>query len=428
VRDVTAVILGGGRGTRLYPLTLERAKPAVGFAGKYRLIDIPISNCINSGVKRVFVLTQFLSASLHRHIMQTYQFDTFTDGFVDILAAEQTPQSADWYQGTADAVRATLNHTTYYEFEQMLVLSGDHLYRMDYRELVRFHRAHKADITLCVHPVSRGEAPRMGLLRVNEERCVEEFVEKPSDDRVNRRFIAPTSLVESMQLPREDAYCLGSMGVYLFEPTALRTALADAGQTDFGGEVIPSSIGRFRIMAYPFAGYWQDIGTVGSFFESNLALARRDPSFKLYEPGWPIYTRTRSLPPSRVIGSEIRDSLLVEGSDIVGATIQDSIVGMRSVVRENTILTEVVMLGADYYDGEPLLGSAGHVPRDMPPLGVGKGCVIERAIIDKNTRIGDGVIIKRKDGAEEYRGETHWVRDGITVIPKGAVIPPGTVV
>lgn len=426
MRGVTAVILGGGRGTRLYPLTLERAKPAVGFAGKYRLIDIPISNCINSGVKRVFVLTQFLSASLHRHIMQTYQFDTFTDGFVDILAAEQTPQRADWYQGTADAVRATLNHTTYYEFEQMLVLSGDHLYRMDYRELIRFHRANRADITLCVHPVMQDEAPRMGLLRVNDEYGVDEFVEKPNDETVIRRFVAPASLLEPMGLSPSDGYCLGSMGVYVFEPGVLTEALAESAQTDFGREVIPSSIGRFRVAAYPFAGYWKDIGTIGAFFESNLALAHRDPSFKLYEPGWPIYTRTRSLPPSRVIGSEIRDSLLVEGSDIVGATIQDCIVGMRSVVREDTVLKEAVMLGADYYDGEPLLGSTGHVPKDMSPLGVGRSCTIERAIIDKNARIGDGVIIRRKDGAEEFRGETYWVRDGITVIPKGTVIAPGT--
>jgi glucose-1-phosphate adenylyltransferase len=425
MRDVTAVILGGGRGTRLYPLTLERAKPAVGFAGKYRLIDIPISNCINSGIKRVFVLTQFLSASLHRHIMQTYQFDTFTDGFVDILAAEQTPQRADWYQGTADAVRATLNHTTYYEYSQMLVLSGDHLYRMDYGDLIDFHRANRADITLCVHPVLRDDAPRMGLLRVNEEHVVEEFFEKPHDKAVIRRFVAPASLVESMRLPQSTGYCLGSMGVYVFEPEVLTQALGGQAQTDFGGEVIPSSIGRFRVMAYPFLGYWKDIGTVGSFFTANLALTHRDPSFRLYEPGWPIYTRTRSLPPSRVIGSEIRDSLLVEGSDIVGATIADSIVGMRSVVREGSRLREVVMLGADYYDGEPLLGSSVQSPSGIPPLGIGRGCVIERAIIDKNVRMGEGVIIRRKEGAEERRCETHWIRDGITVVPKGTVIPAG---
>ncbi len=426
MRDVTAVILGGGRGTRLYPLTLERAKPAVGFAGKYRLIDIPISNCINSGVKRVFVLTQFLSASLHRHIMQTYQFDTFTDGFVDILAAEQTPQREDWYQGTADAVRATLNHTTYYEFSQMLVLSGDHLYRMNYADLVEFHRKRRADITLCVNPVRHHEAPRMGLLRVNEEYEVTDFVEKPQDREVIRRFTAPGSLLEAMEVDRGREHCLGSMGVYVFEPEALVRALGDEAHTDFGKEVIPSSIGRLRVIAYPHTGYWKDIGTVGSFFEANIALAHQSPPFTLYQPGWPIYTRTRSLPPSRVIRSEIRDSLLVEGSDIVGATIVDSIVGMRSEIREGSTLKGVVMLGADFYEGEALLGSSSQPSTDRPPLGIGRNCRIERAIIDKNVRIGNGVVIEAKERAHDCERETHWIRDGITVIPKGTVIPHGT--
>jgi glucose-1-phosphate adenylyltransferase len=428
VREVTAVVLGGGRGTRLYPLTLQRAKPAVGFAGKYRLIDIPMSNCIGSGINRVFVLTQFMSASLHRHIMQTYQFDTFTDGFVDILAAEQTPQGDAWFQGTADAVRATLNHTTYYEFQQMLILSGDHLYRMDYGELIGFHRESKAHITLCVHPVPRSESSRMGILKVDASGAVEEFVEKPQEQEVIDRFAAPDRVIDSHGLDPGEEWCLASMGVYVFEPEILVQALADEDQTDFGNEVIPSAIGRYRVMAYPFVGYWQDIGTVGTFFEANIALAHRDPPFGLYEPGWPIYTRTRSLPPSRVIGSEIRDSLLVEGSDIVGATIEDSIVGMRSIVRTGTHLREVVLLGADFYEGEELLGSSVQPAGDIPPLGIGRNCRIERAIVDKNARIGDNVVIRRKESAQEREGPQYWIRDGITVIPKGTVIPSGTVI
>ena len=423
---VTAIILGGGRGTRLFPLTLERAKPAVGFAGKYRLIDIPISNCINSRIKRVFVLTQFMSASLHRHIMQTYQFDTFTDGFVDILAAQQTPKGSDWFQGTADAVRATLNHTTYFESEQTLILSGDHLYRMDYADLIKFHRDNQADITICVYPVPRDEAPRMGLLKTDASGVVEEFVEKPDDPAVVEQFRAPQGVFESRGLTVDSDRFLASMGVYVFEPRVLTEALANEEQTDFGKEIIPSAIGRYRVAAYPFTGYWMDIGTIGSFFEANISLAQPNPPFQLYEPRLPIYTRTRSLPPSRIIHSEIRDSLLVEGSDITGARIADSVIGMRSVVKEDTRLDEVVMLGADFYEGERLLSVSRQPAGDLPPLGIGERCIIERAIIDKNARIGDRVVIRAKPHAEDFQGDNYWIRDGITIIPRGAVVPSDT--
>jgi len=425
--DVTAIILGGGRGTRLYPLTLHRAKPAVGFAGKYRLIDITISNCINSGIKRVFVLTQFMSASLHRHIMQTYQFDTFTDGFIDILAAEQTPHGSDWFQGTADAVRATMIHTTYFKSDQMLILSGDHFYRMDYSRLIHHHRESKADVTLCVYPVTREEAPRMGLLKVDREGAVAEFVEKPHDPEVIDRFLAPERLFEIEGNGIGSERCLASMGVYVFEPDILVDMLDKPDQQDFGKEVIPLAIGKHRVMAYPFTDYWRDIGTIGAFFEANINLAHSDPPFRLYQPGFPIYTRTRSLPPSRIIRSEIRDSLLVEGSDIIGARISNSIVGMRSIIGEETSMDEVVMLGADYYEGFPLISASGLPAEDLPPLGIGKNCTIERAIIDKNVRIGDGVTIGRRKGVEEVTEELYWVRDGVTIIPKGTVIPAGTV-
>ncbi len=428
MRDVTAIILGGGRGTRLFPLTLERSKPAVSFVGKYRLIDIPISNCINSDIKRVFVLTQFLSASLHRHIMQTYNFDVFSDGFVDILAAEQTPQGEGWFQGTADAVRATLNHTTYYDSEQMLILSGDHLYRMDYRKLIATHRESRADITLCVFPCNREEAPRMGLLKVNEQGEVGEFVEKPQDPEVIARFGAPQRLFEDRGLASEEDRCLASMGIYVFEPRILLESLADNDQTDFGREVIPSAIGKYRVMAYPFVDYWQDIGTIGSFYEANIALAQAHSDFPLYLPGWPIYTRTRSLPPSRIIGSEIKDSLVVEGSDIQGASITDSIIGVRSNVREGSRLHDVVMFGADFFDGEQLLTRPRWSKGVPPPLGIGRNCLIERAIIDKNARIGDGVVIRARPDAANAENEFCWMRDGITIVPKGTFIPPGTVI
>ena len=426
MKNVVGIILGGGQGTRLFPLTLVRAKPAVGFAGKYRLIDIPISNCINSGIKRVFVLTQFLSTSLHRHIMQTYQFDKFSDGFVDILAAEQTPQRSDWFQGTADAVRATLKHTTYYRSEQMVILSGDHLYRMNYADLVRFHRENHADITLCVYPITPDEAPRMGLIRVDASGVVSEFAEKPKDPAVINRFSVPPGLFDSKGVTFRPGQCMASMGIYVFQPDVLIEVLSDSRKTDFGKEIIPSALSRFRVRAFPFSDYWRDIGTIGAFFKENIALAHREAPFQLYSPGWPIYTRTRPLPPARVIGSEIRDSLLVEGSDIVGACIADSIVGMRSIIREGSCLTNVVMLGADFYQGEQLLSRWEGAGEDLPALGIGKNCKIERAIIDKNVRIGEGVIIQAKPEVREFQGKDYWIRDGITVIPKGAIIRPGT--
>nr|MEE4268534.1 glucose-1-phosphate adenylyltransferase [Candidatus Krumholzibacteria bacterium] len=412
MKNVIGIILGGGRGTRLYPLTLERSKPAVGFAGKYRLIDIPISNCINSGVKKVFVLTQFLSASMHRHIMQTYYFDTFTDGFVDILAAEQTPQGDDWFQGTSDAVRATLNHTMYYESDQIVILGGDHLYRMDYSKLVEYHRQTKADITLGVYPVVREEASRMGLMRTDASGRVVEFKEKPKEPEVIDRFQAA-----------EGKY-LASMGIYVFEPHVLRDLLADQSKTDFGKEVIPDAIGSHRVMAYAFNDYWRDIGTIGAFFEANLELVARDPEFNLYKGGWPFYTRSRNLPPSRVVDSEIRDSLIVEGSSITGATIVNSIVGVRSMVGEGSHLKDVILMGCDFYQGERRLGDG---QQDQgPAMGVGRNCRIERCIVDKNARIGDNVVITARPDVAEYQGELCWIRDGITVIPKGTVIPSGT--
>jgi len=426
MRDITAVILGGGRGTRLFPLTLQRAKPAVGFAGKYRLIDIPISNCINSGIKRMFVLTQFLSASLHRHIMQTYQFDVFSDGFIDILAAEQTPMDEKWFQGTADAVRATLRHTMYYDSDYILILSGDHLYRMNYAELVDYHEEKQADITVCVYPVPRKEAPELGLLKADGSGYIKKFKEKPKEPKVIDQFKAPQHLFKSLNLKVDSDQYLASMGIYVFKPNILIKTLSDYSKTDFGKDIIPSSIGEYKVAAYPFTDYWKDIGTIRTFFEANISLAQPDPPFKLYYPGWPFYSRTRSLPPSRVMKSEIRDSIMGDGSDIVGAKIHDSVIGVRSSVREGTVLKDVVMMGADFFEGEDIL-TVWEAPKNHRPLlGIGKNCYIERAIIDKNARIGDHVVIRPKPDIDEEQGESYWIKDGITVIPKGAVIMAGT--
>jgi glucose-1-phosphate adenylyltransferase len=427
MKNVTAIILGGGRGTRLYPLTLRRAKPAVGFAGKYRIIDIPVSNCINSGIKRIFVLTQFLSASLHRHIMRTYRFDEFTDGFVDILAAEQTVQRSDWFQGPADAVRATLNHTMYYQSEEIVILSGDQLYRMDFSEVIRAHRESKADITICVHPVHRDEARRMGLVEVDESRSVRQFIEKPEEDGVIDSFRTPAGFFEEGARHSADTF-VASMGIYVFRPRALYELLVGSDAIDFGRGIFQSALSSCRIIGYPFSDYWQDIGTVGAFFDANVALGQPDSQFRLYAPRWPIYTRARSLPPSCIIGSEIRDSLIAEGSIITNSQVVDSVVGVRSVIGTGSTLSRVVLLGEDFYDGEELLTGRGDGEEGGIPIGIGKNCLIEQAIIDKNVRIGDNVTIRDKRGIEELEGDQYWIRDGVTIIPKGTVIPSGTVI
>ena len=412
---VTAVILGGGRGSRLLPLTLYRAKPAVGFGGKYRLIDIPVSNCINSGIKRIFVLTQFLSTSLHRHIMQTYRFDQFTEGFVEILAAEQTHLGEDWFQGPADAVRATLDHTMYYGSDQILILPGDQLYRMDYAGLVRFHRERQADITICLHPVDPTEASRMGLAEVAPSGFISRYVEKPQEQDV----------VDSFRALPDREKVLASTGIYVFEPRVLSEVLGASGAADFGAGILQAALKRYKVASYLFDDYWQDIGTVKAFFDANISLGSRHSPFRLYAPLWPLCTRSRFLPPSHITASEVRDTLVAEGVFVSGARIEESVIGVRNVVRQGARLTQVVMLGTDFYEGELAhLGETTQV--DAPPLGVGRGSVIERAIIDKNVRIGDNVIIRARPGARDVRGDLFWIRDGITVIPKGTIIPSGT--
>ena len=411
MNDVLGVIMGGGRGSRLHPLTKMRSKPAVPIAGKYRLIDIPISNCINSGIYRVAILTQFNSVSLHRHISQAYNFDAFHTGWVQIWAAEQTPQSADWYQGTADAVRKQLFEIQATGAAYVLILAGDHLYRMDYTALAEYHWEKNADITVAVQPVARSEASRLGILKRETDGQISSFVEKPKDPEVQNRFVS-----------RDDPErpLLGSMGIYLFKTKVLNDLLNyHLRHDDFGGEIIPEAIQSHEVYGFDFDGYWEDIGTIRSFYETNLKLTSSDPPFNFYDAKAPIYTHARFLPGSIVQDSELKDVLLAEGCRIRKAEIKHSIVGIRSQIAEGTVIKDSILMGADYYDVEK--------PRGNLPIGIGRNCHIESAILDKNVRIGEGVVIRPfpRDSID-IENQLYFVRDGVVVIAKDTEIPAGT--
>ncbi len=411
VNDILAVILGGGRGARLYPLTRDRAKPAVPIAGKYRLIDIPISNCINSGITRIAVLTQFNSVSLHRHIARTYVFDSFHRGYVQILAAEQTPRSDAWYQGTADAVRKQLFEIQATGAKYVLILAGDHLYRMDYAALAEHHWQNQAEITVAVHPVPLDQASRFGLLKQDKDGRITDFIEKPKDPDTQARFITR----EDPQRP-----FLGSMGIYLFKTEVLIDLLENSTAADFGGEVIPNAIHIHRVLGFEFDGYWEDIGTIRSFYETNLALTHPDSPFNFHDPERPIYTRPRYLPGSFIEGTSLHNVLLAEGCRIQRAEISDSIIGLRSQIAAGTRIRHSILMGADYYETAP--------PPESLPLGIGEGCDIQGAILDKNVRLGPGVVIRPFPPGWEHAREDWVVRDGIVVIPKNTTLPAGTII
>ncbi|HSF18417.1 MAG TPA: glucose-1-phosphate adenylyltransferase [Vicinamibacteria bacterium] len=406
------IILGGGRGKRLLPLTQERSKPAVPFGGKYRLVDVSISNCLNGGIRRIFVLTQFNSASLNNHISRTYRFDSFGRSFVDILAAEQTPERRDWYQGTADAVRRNLRHIMNRPgAERVLILSGDQLYRMNFRELLAHHQQVKADVTVAVTPVPRHQTERYGVLRLDRETFeVTRFVEKPAADAV-----------EDLATGEE---FLASMGIYVFDCSVLEEILSGSDTNDFGHDILPALVGKKRLCGYLFRGYFEDVGTIRTFYEANLGLTQPLPEFNFYEPLAPIYTHPRFLPGSKIDDCRIQRSLVTEGVILNQCDIHHSVVGIRSRVQRGARLTDMILMGADFYqlpfEIEADLG------RGIPPIGVGEGAVIERAIVDKNARIGRGVHIAAKDGHADESGENYVVRDGIVVIPKDAVVPDGT--
>ncbi len=410
MNDVLGVIMGGGRGSRLHPLTKMRSKPAVPIAGKYRLIDIPISNCINSGIYRVAILTQFNSVSLHRHISQTYNFDVFHTGWVDILAAEQTAESAAWYQGTADAVRKQLFEIQASGADYVLILAGDHLYRMDYRQMADFLWEKQADIAVAVQPVAPGEVSRFGILKVESDGKISAFVEKPKDPEIQKNFIS--------RFHDEARPFLGSMGIYLFKTKVLFDLLTNfPDYDDFGGDIIPQAIKSLNVFGFDFDGYWEDIGTIRSFYETNLKLTSSNPPFNFYDPKAPIYTHARFLPGSTVEDSKLQDVLIAEGCRVRKAEITHSIVGIRSQISEGTVIRDSILMGADYY-----------TPKKYPeiPIGIGRNCHIESAILDKNVQIGDGVIIRPFTNSKDLDHELYFVRDGIVVIAKNTVIPSGT--
>jgi glucose-1-phosphate adenylyltransferase len=420
--EIISVILGGGAGSRLHPLTLHRSKPAVPLAGKYRLIDIPISNCINSDINRMFVLTQFNSASLNRHIARSYQFDRFRNGFVNVLAAEQTPLSKDWFQGTADAVRQSMNHLISYRYDYALILSGDQLYSMDYRTLLAHHKKSEAEISIASIPVTADEAPGFGILKTDEDHVITEFYEKPLRDELTDK-LSPVS--EKMQA--QGRTFLASMGIYVFNQGVLRSLL-DAHPTahDFGKEIIPSAIKNLRVVSYPFEGYWSDIGTIRSFYDANLMLAKEEPDFDMFNPKMPLYTNARMLAPAKIQNSRITRSIVAESCVIVDAEIVNSVVGIRSFFDHGSVLKNSVFMGADYYPWtESEIREVKNGP-DRP--GIGARSRVENAIIDRNVSIGEDCVIANAAGVKEGEGEGFVIRDGIIVVPKNMSIPAGTVI
>ncbi|MFN2152110.1 MAG: glucose-1-phosphate adenylyltransferase [Anaerolineales bacterium] len=412
--NILSIIMGGGRGSRLYPLTRDRAKPAVPIAGKYRLIDIPISNCINSELHYIAILTQFNSVSLHRHITRTYNFDSFHPGWVQIWAAEQRFSRESWYQGTADAVRKQLFEIRSARLDYVLILAGDHIYSMDYRRMANFHLDTEADITVAVQPVPTEAAPALGLLKRNKDGLITDFVEKPKEEKILKKFVS----TDDPERP-----FLGSMGIYFFKTDVLLELLENNDDDDFGGEVIPKAIKTHKVCGFDFTGYWEDIGTIRAFYEVNLKLASSESPFDFYNPSRRIYTRPRFLPCTKVDGATLNDVMLTEGCQIGKAEIQNAVVGLRSQISNGAVIRDTVLMGADYFDNPDDLAKGRGIP-----LGIGKNCVIEGALIDKNARIGDGVVIKPFPRGTDLDENDFNVRDGIVVIPKRAVIMPGSVI
>ncbi|MCC5025279.1 MAG: glucose-1-phosphate adenylyltransferase [Candidatus Synoicihabitans palmerolidicus] len=420
---VVAVVMGGGRGTRLYPLTTERCKPAVPLAGKYRLVDIPISNCINSGINRIFILTQFHTASLHRHIQNTYHFDPFGGGVVDILSAEQTDKTNDWYQGTADAVRRNLQHLRNEEHDYVLILSGDQLYRMDFSKIIAEHAASGADVTLAAMPIPVSKIEGLGLMGVDDDLKITKFAEKPKDPAVIEGLAMGPALEAKLgNANGAEKRCLASMGIYVFNRKALDDALANE-MIDFGKEMIPSLLGNKGLSAYVFEGYWEDIGTVRAFFETNLAITDSLPPFDFFDEDAPIYTRNRSLPPSKINNCAVNNAVIGDGCIIEDSTIKRSVISSRSYVRSGTTLDNVVMMGADNYETNAEF--ARNDASGLPHFGLGHDCHIKGAIIDKNTRIGDRVSLSQEGKQDGVYQHGVVIRDGVLVVPKGITIPHG---
>ncbi|MDR4507124.1 MAG: glucose-1-phosphate adenylyltransferase [Candidatus Brocadiaceae bacterium] len=424
--NVLSVILGGGRGTRLYPLTKERSKPAVPLAGKYRLIDIPISNSLNSGLNKIYVLTQFNSASLHRHIARAYKFDNFSKGFIEVLAANQTLGSLDWYQGTADAVRQNLRFFNQPNIDFIVILSGDQLYRMNYQSLIEEHIRTGAEVTVSTIPAERKHAQNLGLLKVNEHGQIIDFYEKPKDEKVIDSLSLDASVFEKHGITSKGRTLLASMGIYIFNTEVLNHVLNTTNKPDFGKEVIPMIIKQKRVFAYFFDGYWEDIGTIKSFYEANLELATLTPRFNLYNEGAPIYTNPLFLPGSNINNCRILQSIISDGCTINNAEIRNSVIGVRSSIGNNTSIQNSIVMGADYYESKSNLTT--NRVKNIPNIGIGNNSQIQGTIIDKNVHIGENVIIENKKNIDQFDAENYMIRDSIVIIPKGSVIPSHTVI
>ncbi len=423
--DLLGIVLGGGKGERLYPLTRHRSKPAVPLAGKYRIVDIPLSNCINSDIRKIFVLTQFNSASLNRHIARTYRFDNFTEGFVNILAAEQTLENTNWFQGTADAVRQSIRHFTDIDVSHVLILSGDQLYQIDFRKLLDFHFENRADITVSTIPVGGQEASAFGIMKTDTNNRTVLFHEKPSPDRLPELESQLSGNLDDERFPEKKAY-MASMGIYVFSKELLIKILNESSEHDFGKNIIPDSINRYRVMGYPFFGYWTDIGTIRSFYEANLDLTSTLPRFNFYNSKTPIYSRARLLPGSKINECHLHQSVISDGCFLNGAHIKHSIIGIRSRIGHGTTVTSSYIMGADYYETFEEIKE--NTVRNIPNIGIGNHSIIDNAIIDKNARMGDNVQIINSQNWTDYDGDNFYVRDRIVVIPKGAVVQSGVVI
>lgn len=422
-KSVIAVVLGGGAGSRLYPLTASRSKPAVPIAGKYRLVDIPISNCINSSINRILVLTQFNSASLNKHIKNTYQFSVFSKGFVDIVAAEQTPDNSKWFQGTADAVRQSLRHMVNNDFEYVLILSGDQLYQMDFNEMINNHKEKGADISIATIPVGDREAPEFGILKTNNEHTITSFIEKPAVD-VLPEWESDTGTA----MQGQGRKYLASMGIYIFSRKLLFDLLEKEkpDATDFGKEIIPTSIEKYKVVSFQYEGYWTDIGNIYSFFEANLALTDELPDFNLFDNQKIVYSRARMLPPSKISGTTMIKTLMAEGAIVNAKSLENCVVGVRSRIGHGTVIISSYIMGNDYY--ETLQELDHNIEHGIPKVGIGDNCFIQNAIIDKNCRIGNNVTIKGGTHLENFEHSLYAIKDGIVVIKKRAIIPDGFVI
>ena len=422
-KSVISIVLGGGAGSRLYPLTASRSKPAVPIAGKYRLVDIPISNCINSNLNRILVLTQFNSASLNKHIKNTYQFSMFSKGFVDIIAAEQTPDNSTWFQGTADAVRQSLRHINGYDFEYILILSGDQLYQMDFEEMLDKHVSSGADISIATIPVGIREAPEFGILKANEENVITSFIEKPNAELLPE-WVSETG--DDMKAHGRNY--LASMGIYVFSRKLLFDLLESEKKdaTDFGKEIIPSSIEKYKVISYQYDGYWTDIGNIYSFFEANLALTLDLPPFNLFDNQKVVYSRARMLPPAKISGTTLEKTIIAEGSIINASRIENSVIGVRSRIGHGSTIVSSYIMGNDYY--ETITEISNNKDKGVPQSGIGDRCYIKNTIVDKNCRIGNDVRINGGPHLQNIEHALYVVKDGIVVLKKGAILPDGFVI